>query len=129
MYYYIYTYYANRRLQSPKLQTCSEPVIILDLVHFPLQFRQAKTEIVTASKVAYRFLAGVASNNQINSPNSPDNNSNRGSPRLQSAWFKNLMSTGAKPTSSLELENQDEDVTRQRHRQEDHLRSNSRHDI
>ncbi|XP_073310719.1 uncharacterized protein [Primulina huaijiensis] len=88
------------------------------------RFRQAKAEIVTASKVAYRFLAGVASNNQINSPNSPGNTSNRGSPRLQSAWFKNLMSTGAKPSSSLEVENQDEDVTLQRQRQED-LRQNS----
>ncbi|XP_073292937.1 deSI-like protein At4g17486 [Primulina huaijiensis] len=93
------------------------------------RFRQAKAEIATASKVAYRFLAGVASNNQINSPNSPGDNSNRGSPRFQSAWFKNLMSSGAKPTGGLEQEKQDEDVSHQRQRHEDHLRSNSRNDI
>lgn len=63
-----------------------------------LQFRQAKTEIVTASRVAYRFLAGVASNT-LAAPESPGN-SGRASPRIQGAWFKNLMTVGAKPSSS-----------------------------
>lgn len=74
------------------------------------RFRQAKTEIVTASKVAYRFLAGVASNNSIASPES---NSTRGSPRFQGTWFKNLISAGPKPSTSSEMENRDEVVARQ----------------
>ena len=77
------------------------------------QFRQAKTEIVTASKVAYRFLLGVTSNSAV-TPESPSN-SNRATPRFQGAWFKSLVpsgATGARPSSSSEIENQ-EDVVRQ----------------
>ncbi|XP_073126033.1 deSI-like protein At4g17486 [Henckelia pumila] len=93
------------------------------------RFRQAKDEIVTASKVAYRFLAGVASNNSVVSSESPGN-STRGSPGFQISWFKNLIPSGAKPSGSLELDNIDEDATRQKQRQdvETSLRSNSRHD-
>lgn len=78
-----------------------------------LRFRQAKTEIVTASKVAYRFLLGVTSNSAV-TPESPSN-SNRATPRFQGAWFKSLVpsgATGARPSSSSEIENQ-EDVVRQ----------------
>ncbi|KAG2700544.1 hypothetical protein I3760_06G002400 [Carya illinoinensis] len=75
------------------------------------RFRQAKTEIVTASKVAYRFLAGVA-NNATGSSESTGN-SNRGTPRFQATWFKNLITTGAKPSSSSEIENQDVDGRQQ----------------
>ncbi|XP_059456125.1 deSI-like protein At4g17486 [Corylus avellana] len=92
-----------------------------------LRLRQAKTEIVSASKVAYRFLLGVA-NNAGGSPESPGN-SNRGTPRFQGTWFKNLVTTGAKPSSSSEIENQDEDRRRQ---QQSPLRQNSRsslHDV
>lgn len=64
-----------------------------------LQFRQAKTEIVNASRVAYRFMAGLASKNQA-SPESLGNNQNRGSPTFQGAWFKNIISAGAKPSAS-----------------------------
>ncbi|KAL2456079.1 PPPDE putative thiol peptidase family protein [Forsythia ovata] len=71
------------------------------------RLRQAKTEIVAASKVAYRFLAGVASNNSIVTPGSPVN-SPRGSPRFQATWFKNLISSGSKPSTSSELGNRDE---------------------
>lgn len=98
---------------------------VLIFLWWSLQFRQAKTEIVSASKVAYRFLLGVA-NNAGGSPESPGN-SNRGSPRFQGTWFKNLVTTGAKPSSSSEIENQDED--RYRQQQEDSespLRQNSR---
>lgn len=77
-----------------------------------MQLRQAKTEIVTASKVAYRFLAGVASSNSVVSPESPGN-STRGSPRFQGSWFKSLMSAGAKPSTSSEMENRDEVVLKQ----------------
>lgn len=77
-----------------------------------VQFRQAKTEIVSASKVAYRFLAGVASNNSIVAPDSPGNSA-RGSPRFQGAWFKNIISSGAKPSTSSELENRDEAMVHQ----------------
>ncbi|KAG6510648.1 hypothetical protein ZIOFF_028676 [Zingiber officinale] len=64
------------------------------------RLRQAKQEIVTASKVAYRFMSGLASNpNSEGTPESPSN-SNRGIPKFQGAWFKNLMSMGAKPSTS-----------------------------
>ncbi|KAG6514360.1 uncharacterized protein LOC121970102 [Zingiber officinale] len=64
------------------------------------RLRQAKQEIVTASKVAYRFMSGLASNpNSEGTPESPSN-SNRGTPKFQGAWFKNLMSMGAKPSTS-----------------------------
>ncbi|KAL8192693.1 hypothetical protein R6Q57_027180 [Mikania cordata] len=76
-----------------------------------MRFRQAKTEIVTASKVAYRFLAGIASNNTT--PGSPDSpgGTNRNIPRFQQpAWLKNLVSAGAKPSTSITLENGDDQV-------------------
>lgn len=80
-----------------------------------LQFRQAKAEIVSASKVAYRFLVGVASSNGP-AHDSPGN-SNRGSPRIQATWFKNLITSGAKPSSSTEVDNQEEVHLRQQHEQ------------
>lgn len=63
-----------------------------------VKFRQAKTEIVNASRVAYRFMAGLASRNQA-SPESLGNQ-NRGGPTFQGTWFKNIVSAGAKPSSS-----------------------------
>ncbi|XWS48472.1 hypothetical protein CRYUN_Cryun13aG0080300 [Craigia yunnanensis] len=76
-----------------------------------VELRQAKTEIVSASKVAYRFLVGVTSRSSGGN-DSPDN-SNRGSSRLQVAWFKNLISSGAKPSSSSEIETQGDNVLQQ----------------
>ncbi|XP_074379463.1 deSI-like protein At4g17486 [Apium graveolens] len=64
------------------------------------RFRQAKTEIVSASKVAYRFLLGANSNAAASSESSGI--SNRGTPRFQATWFKNLVST-PKPTESSEV--------------------------
>lgn len=78
------------------------------------QLRQAKTEIVSASKVAYRFLLGVNSNSAAASSESPI--SNRGSPRFQTAWFKSLVSVGPRPSGSSELEVQDEDLLLQQRR-------------
>ncbi|KAL6581494.1 hypothetical protein OROMI_007417 [Orobanche minor] len=94
------------------------------------RFRQAKTEIVSASKVAYRFLAGVASNNAVTAPES-SGNLTRGSPRSQGPWFKNLMSAGAKPSSSSELENGEEVVHHKQLKQDEGapLRSNSHRDV
>lgn len=63
-----------------------------------LKLRQAKTEIVSASRVAYRFVVGMASNSPTG-PESPSN-SNRGIPKLQAAWLKNLMTIGGKPSGS-----------------------------
>lgn len=63
------------------------------------KFRQAKTEIVTASKVAYRFLMGVASKSSGNPEPLP--NMNGSPPRSQNTWFKNLLSAGDKPSSSF----------------------------
>ncbi|XP_026662427.2 desumoylating isopeptidase 1 homolog isoform X1 [Phoenix dactylifera] len=63
------------------------------------QLRQARTEIVNASKVAYRFITGVASNTPA-TPETPSNSSNA-NPCPRSTWFTNLMnSVGAKPSSS-----------------------------
>ncbi|XP_031381634.1 deSI-like protein At4g17486 [Punica granatum] len=72
-----------------------------------VRFRQAKTEIVSASKVAYRFLLGAASNSTV-SPDSPTS-SHRGTPRCQGTWFKNLITSGAKPSNSLEEDNKQEE--------------------
>lgn len=83
---------------------------------FVLQLRQAKTEIVSASKVAYRFLLGVT-NNVGSVPVSPSN-SNRGTSRFQAAWIKNLITSGSKSSSSSEFDNQEEDALRQ-HRRSD----------
>ncbi|KAI3808797.1 hypothetical protein L1987_24758 [Smallanthus sonchifolius] len=85
-----------------------------------MRFRQAKTEIVTASKVAYRFLAGITSNNTTQgSPGSPVG-TDRSNPRFQQpAWFKNLVAAGAKPSTSATLENGDDQVQKpQQQRQE-----------
>lgn len=95
------------------LNLCCSSLVVIK--HYPdslcgfLQFRQAKTEIVTASKVAYRFLLGVTSNPTV-TPESPSN-SNRA--RFQSAWFKNLMSSTARPSSSSSIENQEDGVRQQ----------------
>ncbi|XP_044469016.1 deubiquitinase DESI2-like [Mangifera indica] len=75
-----------------------------------LRLKQARTEIVSASKVAYRFLLGVASNGNGPDPDSPSN-SNRGTPRFQAAWFKNLITTGAKPSSSSDIETSQGDTS------------------
>lgn len=88
-----------------------------------MQFRQAKTEIVSASKVAYRFLLGVTNNvtnNVRTGPESP-NNSNRGggSPRFQASWLKNMITNGAKPSTSSEAENQNGVVPLQPTREDD----------
>ncbi|XP_023551818.1 deSI-like protein At4g17486 [Cucurbita pepo subsp. pepo] len=77
-----------------------------------VRFKQAKTEIVSASKVAYRFLLG-ATNNVLSSPDSTSD-SNRGASRFQAAWFKNLITTGAKPSSSSEIGSQVEGAQQQR---------------
>ncbi|KAK6250629.1 hypothetical protein QUC31_008188 [Theobroma cacao] len=85
-----------------------------------VRLRQAKTEIVSASKVAYRFLVGVTSGSS-GSSDSPGN-SNRGTPRFQAAWFKNLITTGAKPSSSSEIETQDGNILQQ-HQQQNSART------
>jgi len=93
-----------------------------------LRLRQAKAEIVTASKVAYRFFAGVASNSVV-ALDSPDNTNGGSSiPRFQANWFKNLVSAGAKPSGTSELENGDLEQQQQRNDAEAPLRQNSVHD-
>ncbi|XP_043697936.1 deSI-like protein At4g17486 [Telopea speciosissima] len=92
-----------------------------------LRFRQAKTEIISASKVAYRFLAGVGSNMPF-TPESPSN-SNGGTPRFQASWFRNLVSSVGHRPSDSELENQAEDTLRRQQQPTEHLRQNSRGDV
>lgn len=91
-----------------------------------LRLRQAKTEIVSASKVAFRFIVGVASHSSV-TPDSPSN-SNRDTPMFQGGWFKNLISVGAKPSNDSELQNETEETLhlQQQERQqtkEQHLNS------
>lgn len=85
-----------------------------------MQLRQAKTEIVSASKVAYQFIARVA-NNTTSAPDSesPENSSRGTSSRFQGTWFKNLITNGAKPSSSSEIENQDEGASRLQQQHDD----------
>ncbi|KAJ8442036.1 hypothetical protein Cgig2_007874 [Carnegiea gigantea] len=93
--------------------------------------KQDKTEIVSASMVAYRFLAGIATNSS-SQPDSP--NANRSSPRFQVSWFKNLLLAGDKPSTSSVLEEPDQELVRQQQQtQEDDgepllLRSINQHD-
>lgn len=65
---------------------------------------------MTASKVAYQFLAGIASNTAAAvSADSPSSSTNGGtSPSFQQpAWFKNLVAAGAKPSSSGDIGDED----------------------
>jgi hypothetical protein len=98
-----------------------------------LQFRQAKTEIVSASKVAYRFILGVT-NSVKPGPDSPNNSNNEvSSPRFQASWLKNLIANGAKPSTSSEAEDQNGAVPVQSTREDDKAllqrSSSSHHDI
>lgn len=92
-----------------------------------LQWRQAKTEIVSASKVAYRFISGVTSNSSV-IPESP-NNSNRGISRFQGAWFKNLISIGSRPSSSSDHSGEIEEALQQQHRHMEQQQHSSQHEI
>lgn len=71
---------------------------------------------MTASKVAYQFLAGIASNTNTPMGTDSSSSSSNGSPTpapmfQQPAWLKNFVAAGAKPsTSSTTLENGDEDI-------------------
>ncbi|XP_039060631.1 uncharacterized protein LOC120204634 [Hibiscus syriacus] len=67
-----------------------------------VRLRQAKTEIVSASKVVYRFLVGVTSVSG-GGKDSPSN-SNRGGPRFKAAWFKNIINVCDKPSIRSEIE-------------------------
>lgn len=71
------------------------------------RLKQAKTEIVSASKVAYRYLAGMASNVAV----TPENGSPGGTtPRFQATWFKNLIAAGDKPSTSAVLDEPNQEV-------------------
>ncbi|KAK7380362.1 hypothetical protein VNO78_32870 [Psophocarpus tetragonolobus] len=98
-----------------------------------LRFRQAKTEIVSASKVAYRFLLGVTNNvtnNVKNGPESPNNSNRGGSPRFQASWLKNIIPNGAKSSTSSEADNQNGVMPLPPTREDDKalLHSSSSHD-
>ncbi|TKY45244.1 DeSI protein [Spatholobus suberectus] len=91
-----------------------------------LRFRQAKTEIVSASKVAYRFLLGVTNNVKTGSE-FPNNSDTGVSPRFQASWLKNIIT---KPSTSSEAENQNGVVPLPPAREDDKalLQSSSTHD-
>ncbi|EPS61570.1 hypothetical protein M569_13226, partial [Genlisea aurea] len=69
------------------------------------RLRQAKMEIVSAGKFAYRYLAGVAPANTFAVPDYSPNSNSRSVIGSQPAWFRNLNFLGAKPSSSSDLEN------------------------
>ncbi|CAN8325932.1 unnamed protein product [Cochlearia groenlandica] len=78
-----------------------------------MRIKQAKTEIVSASKVAYRFFSNVTSNITNGSPQRPGttiNNPDNGNSRLEGGWLKGLLNT-SKPSTSTEIENKDEDTS------------------
>ncbi|KAK5804546.1 uncharacterized protein LOC108479492 [Gossypium arboreum] len=79
------------------------------------RLRQAKTEIVSASKVAYRFLLGVTPGSS--GADDSTGNSNSGSPSFQSAWFKDIVNAGAKPSTRSEIETLDNNVLQKHHPQ------------
>ncbi|KAK8599919.1 hypothetical protein V6N13_060276 [Hibiscus sabdariffa] len=83
------------------------------------RLRQAKTEIVSASKVAYRFLVGVTSGS--GGGNDSPGNSNRGSPKFQATWFKNIINAGDKPSSGSEIESLNNNALQKRHPQNSSL--------
>ncbi|GAB4858310.1 hypothetical protein Ancab_009783 [Ancistrocladus abbreviatus] len=87
------------------------------------RLRQAKTEIVSASKVAYRFLAGIANNSPAAAPE--NGSPSRPAPRFQ-AWFKSIIPTGDKPSTSAVLEEPNQEVIwRQQEAAEAPLRQNT----
>ncbi|RCV46787.1 hypothetical protein SEVIR_9G563500v4 [Setaria viridis] len=64
-----------------------------------LQFRQAKSDIVNASKAAYNKLTtGLGQNNQ-DKAETPTTNQKRSTPWFQGNWFKAMVSAGAKPST------------------------------
>ena len=89
-----------------------------------MQIKQAKTEIVSASKVAYRFLSNVTSNVTNGSSNGLQQrpgtltNSENGNSSLQGSWFKGLLNT-SKPSTSTEIDNKDDDENQQRKQSRD----------
>ncbi|KAK2404550.1 deSI protein [Trifolium repens] len=71
-------------------------------------FRQAKIEIVSASKAAYRFLFCVTNNVKTDMDDYPSHSDRGESPnRVQVALLKNVFTNGVKPStsSSSEAEN------------------------
>lgn len=87
-----------------------------------IQLRQAKEEIVSASKSAYRFIAGMASNSLATQEN--QGNSQQATSRFQGAWFRNFISSvGAKPSTSTSEIMNDTDAPLSEHRQ--HRRESS----
>ncbi|KAK7283615.1 hypothetical protein RIF29_13254 [Crotalaria pallida] len=98
-----------------------------------VRFRQAKTEIVSASKVAYRFLLGVTNNVKTGAESPGNSNRGGGSPRFQAAWLKNMITNGAKPSTSSEAENRNGIVPQSPIREDDQallhrMPSSHRHD-
>jgi hypothetical protein len=73
--------------------------MILSPLLFVLQFRQVKSDIANASRVAYEFLTGLGQK-EHDRAESRAVNQNRSSPRFQGNWFRNIVSAGAKPSTT-----------------------------
>ncbi|CAL4937379.1 unnamed protein product [Urochloa decumbens] len=67
-----------------------------------LQFRQAKSDIVNASRAVYnKFMTGLGqNNNQDKKKARTTTNQNPSRLWFQGNWFKNVVSAGAKPTTT-----------------------------
>ncbi|KAG1354704.1 hypothetical protein COCNU_07G008160 [Cocos nucifera] len=77
----------SEKTDNTSLRIFKDRIGLGGVFHSAVQLRQAKTKIVTASKVAYRFIASLASNsNSSATPESPGN-SNRSSPRFQGTVY------------------------------------------
>uniref|UniRef100_A0A7N0RB90 PPPDE domain-containing protein n=2 Tax=Kalanchoe fedtschenkoi TaxID=63787 RepID=A0A7N0RB90_KALFE len=89
--------------------------------------KQAKTEIVSASKIAYQFLVGVTSN--VTSSSDSAGNSNKSNSKFQAAWIKNMIASGAKPSGSAEAQSEDGEMLQRKQspEAEDMQRQNSHH--
>ncbi|KAM0934593.1 putative PPPDE peptidase domain-containing protein [Dioscorea sansibarensis] len=87
-----------------------------------IRFRQAKIEIISASKAAYSFITGMASD----TPATPENPSNERTEvsLCQVSWFKNLISIGAKPSTSNSEEPEDSNRHIPQQHQQEHTEQN-----
>lgn len=87
-----------------------------------LQFRQAKTEIISASKAAYSFISGIVSN----TPATPENLSDEETEvsLCQGSCFKNLISISSKPSTSNSEQPEDSNNHIPQQQQQEHTEKN-----
>ncbi|XP_039135175.1 deubiquitinase DESI2-like [Dioscorea cayenensis subsp. rotundata] len=87
-----------------------------------IRFRQAKTEIISASKAAYSFISGIVSN----TPATPENLSDEETEvsLCQGSCFKNLISISSKPSTSNSEQPEDSNNHIPQQQQQEHTEKN-----